>query len=258
VALIQNFFCFSRRSLSTPLIYHPCSRPPTPLPPPLHPITFTPRLDSRSDWQAFSAIIKSKRPCKGSPPELEDIESKLYLPTTRAFPTIQPIPFYLSFLSSSSTLGVFMPFGPQTPGSASSSIFSIGGYRCTRMRLTRQVIVDAKNPNLRAQTASVVQRELARDGTSTLGGPISSSSEMWDMTVIGEGSFNLFNHGSDWITFCGEIPISSEVEVSGFKAAGLLVRDFLSLTMVPPDPTKSPFKEFHQRIPIRLTTGPWA
>ena len=32
------------------------------------------------------------------------------------------------------------------------------------------------------------------------------------------------NHGSDWITFYGEIPISAEVKVSGFKAAGLLVR----------------------------------
>ena len=85
-----------------------------------------------------------------------------------------------------------MPFGPQTPGSAGSSVFGVGGYQCTRMRLTRQVIVDAQNSNPRAQTVSAVQRESGRDGASTLSGPISSSSEMWDMTTIGEGSFKLF------------------------------------------------------------------
>ncbi|KAF9646697.1 hypothetical protein BDM02DRAFT_3099426 [Thelephora ganbajun] len=232
----SSLFSLGNPTLSTPLIYLPRSRPPTPSPPALHPATFTPRLDSRSDWQAFTTMIKIKRPFKGASQDLEDIESKLYLHTTRIFPITQSIPFYLSLLSSSSSLGVFMPFGPQTQGSVGSSVFGVGGYQCTRMRLTRQVIVDAKNPNLRAQTATI----------------------MWDMTTIGEGRFKLFNHGSDWITFYGEIPISSEVKVSGFKAAGLLVRDFLSLTMVPSDPAKSPFKEFHQTIPIRLTTDLWA
>ena len=137
-------------------------------------------------------MIKAKRQFKGAPPDLEDIESKLYLHTTRVFPIAQPIPFYLSFLSSSNTLAAFMPFGPQTPGSVGSNVFGACGYRCTRMRLMRQVIVDANNPNLRAQTASAVQRELARDGTSTQSGLISSSSEMWDMTTIGEGIFTLF------------------------------------------------------------------
>jgi len=129
-------------------------------------------------------MIKAKYPSRGAPPDLEDIESKLYLPVTRIFPTTQSIPFYLSFLSSPGTLAAFMPFGPQTQGSAGSSVFGIGGYQCTRMRLMRQVIVDAKNP--------VVQREIWRTSPSTLNGLISSSSEMWDMTTIGEGNFKLF------------------------------------------------------------------
>ena len=85
-----------------------------------------------------------------------------------------------------------MPFGPQTPGSAGPNAFGAGGYRCTRIRLTRQVIVDAKNPNLRTQAATAVQREPGRERPSSLSGPISSSPEMWDMTTIGEGSFKLF------------------------------------------------------------------
>ena len=189
---VLSLLYLSRRTLSTTLIYQPRSHPPTPPPPALHPVTFTPRLDSRSDWQAFTTVIKAKRTFKGAPPDLEDLESKLYLHTARIFPTTQSIPFYLSFLSCSNTLAAFMPFGPQTPGSAGSSVFGVGGYQCTRMRLTRQVIVDANNPNLRAQTASVVQRELGRNRASSLSGPISSSSEMWDMTTIGEGSFKLF------------------------------------------------------------------
>lgn len=181
---------FSCRALSTPLIYLPRSRPPIPPPPPLHPATFTPQLNSRADWQAFTTVVKAKRPFKGPPPDLQDIESKLYLHTAKIFPIVQSIPFYLSFLSSSNALAAFMPFGPQTPGSAGSSAF--GGYQCTRIRLTRQVIVDANNPNLRAQTAPVVQRGLGRDRASSLSRPTSSSSEMWDITTIGEGSFKLF------------------------------------------------------------------
>ena len=179
-----TLFYFPPRTISTPLIYQPRSRPPTLPPSPFHPATFIPRLDSRPDWQAFTTVIKAKRPFKGAPPNLEDIESKLYLHTTRTFPATQSIPFYLSLLSSPSTLAAFMPFGPQTPGSAGLGVFGAGGYQCTRMRLTRQVIVDAKSP--------AVQREILRDGSSTPNGLISSSSEMWDMTTIGEGSFKLF------------------------------------------------------------------
>lgn len=137
-------------------------------------------------------MIKAKRPSKGASLDLEDIESKLYLHTTRTFPITQSIQFYLSFLSSPNTLAVFMPFGPQTPGSIGSNVFGVSGYQCTRVRLTRQVVVDVKNPNPRAQTAPVLQRELGRDGASTSSGPVGSSSEMWDMTTIGEGSFKLF------------------------------------------------------------------
>ena len=126
-------------------------------------------------------MIKAKRPSKCAPSNLEDIESKLYLSTTRIFPTTHTIPFYLSLLSCPGALAAFMPFGPQTPGSVG---LSVGGHQCTRMRLMRQVIVDAKNP--------VVQREMCRDGPSTPNGLISSSSEMWDVTTIGEGSFKLF------------------------------------------------------------------
>lgn len=171
-------------------MYLPRSRPPTLPPPPLHPATFAPRFYSRADWQAFTTMVKAKRPFKGAPPDLQDIESKLYIHTTKIFPIVESIPFYLCLLSSPSTLAAFMPFGPQTPGSANSSVF--GEYQCTRMRLTRQVIVDAKNPNLRGHTTSVGQRGLGRDRASSLSRPINLSSGMWDMTTIGEASFKLF------------------------------------------------------------------
>lgn len=174
------------------MIHQPRSRPLTLPPPPLHPATFTPRLDFRSDWQAFTKMIRIKHPGRGTPLDLEDIESKLYLHATREFPLTQSIPFYLSLLSSPNTLTAFMPFGPQTPGSTGSSIFGLGRYQCTRMSLRRQVVVDARSPNLRVQTAPAVQRELEREGASSLNGPVSPSSEMWDVTTIGEASFNLF------------------------------------------------------------------
>lgn len=84
--------------------------------------------------------------------------------------------------------------------------------------------------------------------------------------------------GPTWIAFTGEIIISDQVKVTGFKAGGLTVKvrpthslfgffdttpyshrmqDCLLLSMTPPEPQKSPFTELRQVIPVRLTTDVW-
>ncbi len=37
-----------------------------------------------------------------------------------------------------------------------------------------------------------------------------------------------------------------------------MIKDFIELSMIPPDPVKCPFREMRLVIPIRLTTDPWS
>jgi len=60
------------------------------------------------------------------------------------------------------------------------------------------------------------------------------------------------------MSWSGEITIDPQVKVAGFKASGLTVKDYIVLSMTPPEPGKSPFRELRQVIPVRLTTDPWS
>ncbi|KAF8576473.1 hypothetical protein K439DRAFT_1664586 [Ramaria rubella] len=46
-------------------------------------------------------------------------------------------------------------------------------------------------------------------------------------------------------------------ECGGFGGPGVRVKDFILLTIIPPDPEHSPLTEIHHLIPIRLTTDPY-
>jgi len=158
----------------------------------------------------------------------QDIISKLFLPTSRIFCLNQPIPFHVTFTSSAFSLAAFMPYGP-----IESLLSPTRQY--TRIELLRQATCDVRN--------TVV------DGTKT---------DMWRVDRIGEGIFKHAGDGPDWISFSGEIRVSSEIKVGGFKAGGLHVKDCVVLSMIPPDPKKSPFKELRQMVPVRLTTDGWS
>lgn len=79
--------------------------------------------------------------------------------------------------------------------------------------------------------------------------------------------------GADWTAFSGDIFISDEITIGGFRASGLSVRvcssslqsrsiettlqDYLVLTMTPSDVYKPSFKELRMVVPIRLATDRW-
>jgi len=72
---------------------------------------------------------------------------------------------------------------------------------------------------------------------------------------VGEGNFKFLSGGPVWFTFAGEIPVSGNIKNPGFKAAGLHIRDYISMAMIPPP--NGPYKELRMSIPIQLTTDPW-
>jgi len=84
-----------------------------------------------------------------------------------------------------------------------------------------------------------------------------TKADIWRVDCIGEGVFRNAGIGTEWAAFSGDIFISDEVTVGGFRASGFSVRDYLLLTMTPPNLSKSPFKELRTVVPIRLATDRW-
>lgn len=208
--------------ISTPFLYYPRSRPSAPLPRALE-WTSTNGFCFLDEWSTYEIISEAKQS------HLQDIVVKFYIPKSRTFYFAQRIPFYLTIESSPVSLAAFLPFAP-TIGPISPKI-------ATRLEVLRQTAVNVRFKNAARQRVS---------------------EDMWRVDCIGEGRFD--NHlGNDKTTsvLSGEIGIFDMVQVCGFKAAGISVKDCIVLSMTPPDYQKSPFKDFRLLIPIRLTTNAW-
>ncbi|KAH7885431.1 hypothetical protein F5I97DRAFT_2033493 [Phlebopus sp. FC_14] len=207
-------------AVTTRFLYHPRTRPSVPIPLPL---TINPSrtgFNETPQWKVFTSTVTANR---GG----QDIAVKLYLPATRIFCVSQPIPFHLSFNSSSMSLAAFLPLAPVAGLLSPKRQF-------TRIQLMRQTTVDVRNAII--------------FGTKT---------DIWRVDCIGEGAFRHAGDGPDLVAFSGEIFIGDHITIGGFRAGGFSVRDCLVLSITPPDPTKSPFQELRMVLPIRLATDPW-
>ncbi|KAG8852944.1 hypothetical protein FRB96_008463 [Tulasnella sp. 330] len=68
----------------------------------------------------------------------------------------------------------------------------------------------------------------------------------------------LSREGLDYIAWEGHVlPNSKILTVGGFRATNLWVKDFITLTMVPPNPEESPLRALHHAVPVRLVSDPW-
>jgi len=204
--------------VSTPFVYSPRTRPASTLPLPLQHLQFG--FHVTPDWKLTESIVQSKSAIR------PNLKMKLYMPNSRTFCKTQTIPFHLTVQSSPISIAAFLPFSPTANTTSTKKI--------TRIQLMRQTTVDVRN--------TVVA------GVKT---------DMWRVDCIGEGKFKHAGDGPNWISFSGDIVIDEDVKVTGFKAAGLSVKDFILFTINPPDPHKSPFHELREVIPVRLTTDPW-
>ncbi|CDO77139.1 hypothetical protein BN946_scf184657.g14 [Trametes cinnabarina] len=177
-------------TISTPFVYHPRSRPASPLPEPMRQSYDTFKFVESPQWHCWEATMRAKSA------SAKDIHCQLYIPATRVFSITQPIPFHIMFSSSAFSLAAYLPYGPTANILSPSKHF-------THIRVLRQSVVDVRN-------AMVL-------GTKT---------DIWRVDVIGEADFR---HS-----------------------------DFIELSMVPPEPSKAPFREMRLVIPIRLVTDPWS
>ncbi|KAF5360486.1 hypothetical protein D9756_005008 [Leucocoprinus leucothites] len=208
--------------VNTPFLYYPRSRPSVPLP---RTLNWTPTQGFRltDEWSTNEAISKTKQS------HLQDVIIKLHVPKSKIFCFTQRIPFYLSIESSAVSLAAFLPYAPTT-GTKNSKV-------AMKVEVLRQTTVDVKYENSTNHHAR---------------------QDMWRVDCIGEGRFH--SHlGNEKTTsaFSGEIAIRDAVQICGFKAAGLSVKDCIVLSMTPPDPVQCPFRDFRLVVPIRLATNVW-
>ncbi|KAG8214538.1 hypothetical protein J3R82DRAFT_9599 [Butyriboletus roseoflavus] len=217
----STFFRKDDWTVSTPILYLPRTRPSAPMPFPLVATASSSGFADTPQWELLSSIVAANR--RG----IRDLVAKWYIPNTRVFCIRQPIPFHLSFHSDTDSLLAFLPFAPAT-GLISPK------RQVTRIQLMRQTTVDVRN--------AIV---------------LGTKPDIWRVDCIGEGAFRNVGIGTGWAAFTGDIFISDGVTLGGFRASGLSVRDYLVLTMTPPDLFKSPFKELRMVVPIRLATDRW-
>jgi hypothetical protein len=85
-----------------------------------------------------------------------------------------------------------------------------------------------------------------------------TKSDMWRTDIIGEGLFKHAGDSANWIAFSGEMTVSASITSCGFKAGGLFVKDYVVMSVEPPDAHKAPYRETRLVVPIRITTDLWA
>ncbi|KAL5487965.1 hypothetical protein ACEPAI_6073 [Sanghuangporus weigelae] len=243
-----SLFGVASTTISTPIIVRSRSRPGFPLPTPLTNNFTHPSAIHDEDWALHRGTIKAKAP-RGN-----DIDVRLYLPALHVYSMTDPIPFHLFILSSAFSLASYLPYAPAVArasgspsGQGSSSDVSRSGV--TRIQLLRQTSVDVR---------SIAKRTMPIRGNNT---------DIWKTVQIGEGVFRRhgtdakrasLGGGQDWAAWSGEIIVDRNVKVGGFRASGLNVKDFIVLSMHPPDPAKSPFTDVRVVVPIKLATDPWS
>ncbi|KAJ7755795.1 hypothetical protein B0H16DRAFT_1371685 [Mycena metata] len=202
-------------TVSTPFIYNPRTRPVHPVPPSLK-YADGGFIDD-PEWQRHESVIKSSPGADG----VQDIVARLHLPARGIFCASEPIPFYLTIECDASSLAAFQQFAPTTGNS--------GNTGATQVRLMRQSRMHIRNPrNPDAKT------------------------DMWRDDYIGEGTFTIVGNSPTSVSYSGEIKRAA-VEVTSFKSRGLMVQDFIALS-VTPSSANPPIVGMRKAVQVWLTT----
>ncbi|KAJ7133425.1 hypothetical protein C8R44DRAFT_663992 [Mycena epipterygia] len=182
------------------------------------------------EWHQSSFVMNTR-----ASSTLEPIQCQAFIPSVKIFGLGDTIPLHLQISGQISSLQEFI-----LPSSAASD--DIDQRKSpVRVFLTRMVTVEC-----RGKTTCRVMR-------------------------IGEGRFRplppIVNFDCDCRRRCepvescvqnldwdGQIKCNPDVTVGGFQAAGLTVKDFISLELIPPTPMSSPLLTVQHAIPIRFVT----
>ncbi|KAF8897075.1 hypothetical protein CPB84DRAFT_1781501 [Gymnopilus junonius] len=192
--------------------------------------------------------------------DMKPIECHLFIPSVQTYALTDVIPFHLQLSSSLQSLRELLPPSSehlQVPGSGSGDNkakvqgdLRIGPFRsyAIRMSIARQVVVEVHG--------------LKRFRTFTVG-----VGKIWSVPPalyshsehsIRNGKEKAGKHngvpedGDVYLDWQGEVKCWGEVSTGGFSASNLIVKDFLVLSLTPPNPRSSFLMPMQLSHPIDL------
>lgn len=181
--------------------------------------------------------------------DMKPVNCHLFIPSTQTFALTDTIPFHLQISSSLQSLQELLPptsallkppsGNEQAKAGTQNDRWEEGG-QTIRLSITRQVVVEIAGRR-RFRTFTVGAGNMWPVPPHSRDGEWAAESKEEDVCL-------------DWQ---GEVKAWPEVSTGGFSASNLLVKDFLVLSLRPPNPRSSFLIPLQFSHPIRLVTDPW-
>jgi len=224
-----------KKTIVIPFKYYPRTRAYRPI---LRlPNFFSSVKTSPEEWYQAVTCLKTKLNVKVDP-----IYCHLFIPAGRVYGVHDIIPFHVQLSANTSVLSELFSSGPllnriTSADTCNSKKSQIAPKPLIRVYLVRQVLISMKN------------------ATS------------WRNTVLGDGTIwpvppAFFSCSCDAIAGCqerhvdweGEVRCREGVNVGGFEAVNVQVKDYITLSMAPPRDRPSPLLDLNISVPIKLVT----
>ncbi|KIJ55606.1 hypothetical protein M422DRAFT_63631 [Sphaerobolus stellatus SS14] len=260
-----------KATLSVPINYLPRCRPARPPLP--QSLTFISTLKSTpEEWKLFETQMKLKQDHPPGP----SISGGLLLPRAQVYAIGQPIPFHLQLSSSSATL--LAPFISVTNFTDPPSV------KQTNQTITNPLaggsgLMGGRGISVLAEDTIAKQQNKSRSLPQSNPIPRIHLSVQRHVIVEVMGQWVQFkeclsqivqlhscpvntleepeNGGLAHIAWEGQLEILEKYKCSGFIGPSFKVRDFIWLSVKPPNPEQSFLQGIDHLIPIRLTTDPY-
>ncbi|KAJ7486172.1 hypothetical protein B0H11DRAFT_1721900 [Mycena galericulata] len=180
------------------------------------------------EWSDSSFIMRTR--CSSA---LSSIQCQVFFPSVRIFGLSDAIPIHLQIFGPLSSLREFILPGDVDQGGRQGSP--------VRVYITRMVSVEHHGK----LTWRVERVGVGR--VWPLPPPVNSDCDCVP-------ACDLCDSCEQTLDWDGEVKCDARVTVGGFQAAGLTVKDFITVEMIPPKPGSSPLLTVQHAIPIRLVT----
>jgi len=164
---------------------------------------------------------------------------KLFIPSVQTFAVSDTIPFFLQLRASTATLKAFMSYTSTKRSSENRDSRTPASY-----------VFKAK-PSVRVLLYRQIRAEI-------------NEQRAWRTTVLGEGKLSAFTETGAFLSSSddsvesleweGGVRCNEDVTVGSFSVGKLVVKDFIMLALIPPNPLQSSLLQHQHAHPIRLVT----
>ncbi|ETW81855.1 hypothetical protein HETIRDRAFT_36931, partial [Heterobasidion irregulare TC 32-1] len=222
-----------KSTLNVPLMYHPRTRPHQAIIPSAFPFLSTIK-SVPEEWHQVISTMSTTSSAKIAP-----IECHLFVPEVQIYAITDTVPFFLQLSAPLSSLDAFLhPTPPTTSRLGRTKSFDPAARPALRVSLVRQVATSVRGE-------SAIRTLVLGEGILR---------ELPPAAPTGSNPLRAPAEGCEALNWEGEVRCRKDVKNGGFNATGLVVKDFIRLLLVPPNPKTSPLLEHENLFSIRLVT----